>query len=203
MTSVPNQRLILTIAAGSLSRFLPLLGRGFTVEGAAGGSVEGFICRACGISPEYLDERVQTVFLDGKAIDDLRQARVRDGSTLALSAAMPGLAGAVLRRGGAYAAMRRQISYEGAGPEEGREAIRVKLKLFNLVAQELGPGFLSRGIRVRGGDLNDFLDRMGPGLRSICRAAEWNGRPVACETAVGELPGDAPVLLRLVEAASV
>lgn len=202
MTTGPNHRLTLTIAAGSLPRFLPLLGRGFSVEGAAVVSVERFICHECGISPEYLNERVQTVFLDGNAIDDLGQARVRNGSTLALSAAMPGLAGAVLRRGGAYAAMRRQVPHEGGGPEERRGAIRVTVKLFNLVAQELGPGFLTRGIWVRGGDLNDFLERMGPGLASICRAAEWNGRPAACASAGAQLPEEAPVRLRLIESAA-
>ncbi len=201
MTTETDHRLTLTIAAGGLSRFLPLLGRGFRVDGMAGGPVERFICRECGISPNYLNERVQTVFLDGKAIDDLGQARVRDGSTLALSAAMPGLAGAVLRRGGAYAAMRRQISYDGGGPEAGGGAIRVQVKLFNLVARELGPGFLARGIRVEGGDLREFLERMGSGLRSICRAAQWEGRPVAWDAAAGLLPADAPVLLKLVEAA--
>ena len=87
-----TSRLTLTVAADGLSRFLPLLGQGFTVKRPAGASVEEFLCRECGIAPDYLRDRVQTVFLNGKAIDDLAAAEVSDGATSALSAAMPGLA---------------------------------------------------------------------------------------------------------------
>lgn len=197
-TETPH-RLTLTIAAGSLSRFLPLLGQGFRVTGKAGGSVEQFICRECGISADYLNERVQTVFLDGKAIDDLRAAEVADGSTLALSAAMPGLAGAVLRRDGAYAAMRRQITHDGRSGAAAHSAVRARVKLFNLVARELGPEFLAHGVWVSGADLKGFLDRLGQRLGSICRAAQWQGRTVACSAAAGVLPEDAWVVLQLVE----
>jgi hypothetical protein len=200
MTTETPHRLTLTIAAGSLSRFLPLLGQGIRVTGDRGGSVEQFIRRECGISADYLNERIQTVFLNGKAIDDLHSAEVADGATLALSAAMPGLAGAVLRRGGAYAAMRRQISHEGRGETAGGSAVRVRVKLFNLVAQERGPDFLGRGVCLSAADLKEFLDRLGPGLNSICRAAQWQGRPVACSAAAGALPEDGWVLLQIVEA---
>jgi hypothetical protein len=197
-TETPH-RLTLTIAAGSLSRFLPLLGQGFMVTGDHGGSLEQFICRECGISADYLNERVQTAFLDGKAIDDLRTAEVADGSTVALSAAMPGLAGAVLRRGGAYAAMRRQISHDVRSKTAAGSAVHVRVKLFNLVAREVGPGLLKRGVWVYGPDLKEFLERLGHTLSSICRAAQWQERPVGCSAAAGVLPEDAWVVLLLVE----
>ena len=53
--------------------------------------------------------------LDGKPVDDIGAALVQDGSTLALSAAMPGLVGATLRRGGAYSSFRSAITYHETG----------------------------------------------------------------------------------------
>lgn len=199
MKTATASQLALRIAAGSLSRFLPLMGQGFRVTGTKSGSVEQFIRRECGIAADYLNERIQTVFLNGKAIDDLHSADVADGATLALSAAMPGLAGAVLRRGGAYAAMRRQISHEGRGETAGGSAVRVRVKLFNLVARDLGPDFLARGMWVSAADLKEFLNRLGRGLSSICRAAQWQGHPVECSAAAGVLPEDGWILLQVVE----
>ncbi|MCU0561522.1 MAG: hypothetical protein MUD16_15185 [Desulfobacterales bacterium] len=199
MQTATERELRLRVAAGGLARFLPLLGQGVRVTGASGASAEQFIRRELAIAADYLNERIQTVFLDGKAIDDLGAAEVGDGSTLALSAAMPGLAGAVLRRGGAYAAMRRQISHEGRGAAAGGGTVRVRVKLFNLVARELGPDLLTRGVWVSAADLRGFLDRLGAGLGSICRAAQWQGRPVACRAAAGRLPAEGWVLLRITE----
>ena len=54
------------------------------------------------ISPEYFKDRVQTIFLEGNPVDDTRTAIVKDGSHIAISGAMPGLVGAVLRKGGFY-----------------------------------------------------------------------------------------------------
>ena len=68
MDAETTPRLTLTVAAGAISRFLQLLGQGFTVKQPAGASVEEFLCRGCGIAPDYLRDRIQTVFLNGKAI---------------------------------------------------------------------------------------------------------------------------------------
>ena len=190
-------RLTLTVAPGGISRFLPLLGQGFTVKRPAGASVEDFLCRGCGIAPDYLRERIQTVFLNGKAIDDLAAAVVIDGSTLALSAAMPGLAGAVLRKGGAYAAMRRQISHASPGGPHASGPVSVRIKLFNLVARELGPGFLEQGVLIRGADLQDFFRRQDRGFEKIGRAADIDGRPVDFEKVPEIIPENHLVLLAL------
>jgi hypothetical protein len=190
-------RLTLTVAAGAISRFLPLLGQGFTVKRPAGASVEEFLCRECGVAPDYLRDRVQTVFLNGKAIDDLAAAVVSDGSTIALSAAMPGLAGAVLRKGGAYAAMRRQISHSSPGESRAKGPVSVSIKLFNLVARELGPGFLAQGVLIGGAELQDFFRRQDRGFGKIGRAADIDGRPVDFEKIPDILPENGLVLLTL------
>jgi hypothetical protein len=197
MDAETTPRLTLTVTPGGLSRFLPLLGQGFTVKRPAGASVEDFLCRACGMGQDYLRERIQTVFLNGKAIDDLAAAMVIDGSTIALSAAMPGLAGAVLRKGGAYAAMRRQISHASPGGSRAGGPVSVTIKLFNLVARELGPGFLEQGVLIRGADLQDFFRRQDRGFGKIARAADIDGRPVDFENIPEIIPGNRLVLLVL------
>ena len=102
-----------TLDAGLLPVFFQLLQKGFRVEGNVGCSVRAFLCEQHGVAPEYLEKRIQTIFLDGKPVDDVDTAIVEDGATLSLSAALPGLVGAVMRRGGYYAPMRDQISYKG------------------------------------------------------------------------------------------
>jgi len=197
MDAEKTSRLTLTVAADGLSRFLPLLGQGFTLKRPAGASLEDFLCRACGIAPDYLRDRVQTVFLNGKAIDDLAAAEVSDGATIALSAAMPGLAGAVLRKGGAYAAMRRQISHTSPGGSRAGGPVSVNIKLFNLVAREIGPGFLEQGVLIRGADLQDFFRRQDRGFGKIGRAADIDGRPVDFEKVPEIIPENRLILLAL------
>ena len=133
--------------------FYILLSKGFRIPFEPGCTIKDLLCRQLRMEETYVMERIQTIFLNGKAVDDIRHAIVSDGSTLALSAAMPGLAGAVFRSKSRYSAMRESISY--SGPEkESYEALGViKLKLFNLVAKEIGHIFLDRGILTDGGDI--------------------------------------------------
>ena len=177
--------LALTMSGSAVSRFFPILGEGLLVKGPGGENVEGFLQKAAGVSPAYLKDRVQTVFLDGRALDDCSTTVVGDGAVLALSAAMPGLAGAVLRRGGFYAAMRRPISHEGGGAAAAGAEITVTLKLFNLVARDLGPGLLGRGILLPGSRLKDFIARQGRWIWNGCKGATVDGRRVGVE----EVPG--------------
>jgi len=109
-----------------------------------------------GAAPETI-EKIQSLMLDGKPVDDIRSSLVHDGSTLALSAAMPGLVGATLRRGGAYASLRSGITYreteQASAPREGW----VTVKIFNLLMAEMGPGLLRAGVLVRSADLISLL----------------------------------------------
>jgi hypothetical protein len=188
-------KLALTLSGSSLSRFLPLLGEGFLLKGPGGETVENFLLKAAAVSPAYLKTRVQTVFLNGRPLDDFSAARVADGDTLALSAAMPGLAGAVLRRGGYYAAMRRQISHEGRSGDTTAREILVTLKLFNLVARELGPEFLKQGVLVSEDQLKDFLERQGRWAWDGCLAAEADGQPMKVSQIIERLGGSAWIRL--------
>ncbi|MEJ5359780.1 MAG: hypothetical protein WHT06_14045 [Desulfobacterales bacterium] len=146
-----------------LSRFFPLFGEGVRIEGPGGAGLPEFLLQAAGIDPDYLARRVQTVFLNGRPVDDLSRAEVRPGDRIALSAALPGLAGAVLRRGSALAAMRRTITWEEAPRGKGAAGLTAAtLLLFNLVASERGPDLLARGVSIPAATLSAFVERNFP-----------------------------------------
>lgn len=171
-------RLAIAIAAGTpepFSPFFPLLQQGFIVRARTGCSIRELLCEQFGIDPDYLQQRITTIFLNGKAIDAPEASRVAPGATLALSAAMPGLVGATMRRGGYYAAMRGAITHSEAaeGTEEKDGAIR--MKLFNLLLAELGPGFLRQGIGVASADLAAFLAGQAPDFWTGCGEVLLNG----------------------------
>ena len=165
----------LTVKPDRMSLFSPLLGQGFTLKIRTGISVRDLLCRQIGVSDDYLDKRIQTIFLDGKVVDNVDTAVVHQGSSLALSAALPGLAGATLRRGGAYAAMRSQISHKNNTADDSDGNGTVMLKLFNLVALELGPMFLKQGIWVDGKNLENFFQRIPDFFWDGCLAVEIDG----------------------------
>lgn len=169
-------RIIMTGSAELVPYLLPILQKGFTVETTIGCSIRTLLCQHLGMKEEYLEERIQTLFLDGNPVDDMDGAIVRDGSVLALSAAMPGLLGAILRKGGHYASMRSQISYrEDARPVSPRKG-RVVIKLFNLLIRELGVHFVKRGITINGEDLLKLFRKHGEEIREKLMAISINGQ---------------------------
>jgi hypothetical protein len=126
--------------------FLPLYQKGFMVQIQVGISINELLTDHLGLSPEYIEDRIRTVFLDGKPVDDFKKAIVRHGDTLALSAAMPGLVGATFRKGGSLAAFRSTITHNKIDNGAEMEIGYITIKLFNLLVKELGTLFLKRGI---------------------------------------------------------
>ena len=193
--------LTITIAGELLPLFSGLLTRGFVVEARVGCSIEELLCGQFGVAKQYLEERVQSLFLDGNAMDDVHAPVIRDGSVLSLSAALPGLAGAVLRKGGYYAAMRGRIAQAGGavtGDEGG--AGRVEIRLFNFTARELGPLFLKRGILVRTDDLMAVLADAAERLRKVGATAVLDGKPVAVDELLRSPLGTADIRLQVIAA---
>ena len=156
--------------------FFYLLQLGFMVKVQAGCSIKTFLCEQLGLSPEYVEKRIQTLFMDGKPVDDIDSAIVKDGSTLALSAAMPGFVGAVLRKGGYYASMRSTISYREEREFEPPQEATVSLKLFNILLREIGPTFLKKGLWIQGKDLEDFIKRQSDDFWAGCKKATVDGK---------------------------
>jgi hypothetical protein len=165
--------------------FFQLLGHGFSMDVQTGCSVKELLCRQFGIPEDYLDERIKTIFLNATVVDDVSSATVNEGSTLALSGAMPGLVGAILRSGGFYASMRSQISYDQNKPSSLPRTGKITLKLLNLVVKELGPAFLERGIWFNGGKLQEFIKHHLEELKAGGAANELDGEPVEINNLLG------------------
>ena len=172
----PHPYLCFVIEETLASRFFFLLQKGVTIEGHVGCSINTFLSKEMGVGPETI-EKIQSIFLDGSPVDDLDSAMIKDGATLALSAAMPGLVGATMRRGGAYSSFRSTITYHEINSECVPGEGLVHLKLFNLLMAELGPGLLKKGVFVRSSDLTEFLSGQSADFWKGCKQILINGNP--------------------------
>jgi hypothetical protein len=159
--------------------FMPLLQTGFHLPiPPAHRSVQTFLCEACGLDPSVVQERIQTLFLNGNPVDDREAATLRHGDTLALSAAMPGLVGATMRSGGVLACFRNTLSHRVRDTAAMDQAGLLKIKLFNLLIREMGPWFLSRGIWVSGPDMQQTLAGLSDADWRNCREAVLDQHPM-------------------------
>jgi hypothetical protein len=168
-----SKGLSLTVSADRVACFFPLLQKGFELGVLVGCPIRALLRDGLGLTDEYIETRILTVFLDGKPVDDIDEAHVRDGATLALAPAMPGLMGAMLRRGGYYAPMRSGITHRSDAPPQGIGQGRITVKLFGMALRELGPQLLERGIEVDAGDLARIVRE----LPEDCREGSGGRRP--------------------------
>jgi hypothetical protein len=162
MTAASDDLPTLTLATQDLKGLLHLLESGVRLTVRVGGSLADLVCGQIGIPRDYLDGRIQTLFLNARAVDDVDTAQIEDGAVIALSAAMPGLVGATLRKGGAFSGLRAAISQKDGAASQGGVSGTITLKLFNLVAREVGPDLLARGVLFPGKRLGDFFDTAAP-----------------------------------------
>ncbi|HXE95085.1 MAG TPA: hypothetical protein VN642_01665 [Dongiaceae bacterium] len=154
------ETLVLHLEPDNLKIFFPLLQKGVTVPAVVGCSLKSLLCDQFAIPADYVTDRITTLFLDNRPVDDLDRTHVQDGSRVTLSAAMPGLVGATMRRGGFYAALREGISHSAENRTAAGECGTVRLKLFNLLLTELGPLVLARGIILEQVELNNLLQSL-------------------------------------------
>ena len=173
MNSYTCGQLRLHFQRNPIAAFSPLLQKGFYVE-ITTGNLQNLLCGICGIKDEEVRHRIQTVFLNGKPVDDMEKVFVEDGDCLALSAAMPGLVGAVMRSGGVLAGFRQSISHR---PQPARTNPRrgiLSIKLFNLLIKELGPRFLQQGILVETDGIGNLMASILETDRGNCKKAQLN-----------------------------
>ncbi|HEY6838322.1 MAG TPA: hypothetical protein VI389_06245 [Geobacteraceae bacterium] len=181
MDELPHTSLVLTMKADRLGEFFLLLQQGVTLTAYVGCSLEKLLVEQWSLPRDYVATRITTIFLNGRAIDDVATAVVRDGAAVALSGAMPGLVGATMRRGGFYAAMRGAMTHHET--EEGGSDRRgsVRLKLFNLLLPELGPGFLERGVTLGAPQAAAFLRERDESFWAGCEAVILDAAPLSPE----------------------
>jgi hypothetical protein len=189
----------LTWQAEKLEDFFPLLQRGVWLKAQLGLSIRSVLCDQLGITHEYLDHRIGTIFLDGSPVDDVDSAVVNEGARLALSAAMPGLVGATMRKGGILASMRDSITHKAGGSGSVRKEGFFLVRLFNMVAPELGPALLKMGVQLEAEALSGFLRGASEELWTGCKNCLVDGSKVDCRKLSEILTSAAPglVLLRV------
>jgi hypothetical protein len=164
---------------GNLASFSTLLQQGFWVTTRIGTSIKQLLCDQYTVEADYLMQRISTILLNGKPVDDVETALLKDGSTLALAAAMPGLVGATMRRGGYYAAFRNTITHQEDGTTvDGQAQGKVKIKLFSQIIPELGPQFLEAGIGLEKQAAGTFFENRLDALKSIISSVEQDGEKI-------------------------
>lgn len=180
MCNILNNQITETVSlaldADKFHVFSSFLQQGFMLRIQTGHSVKNMLCKQFGVAPEYVDDHISTIFLDGKPVDDADSAVIKNGSTLALSAAMPGLVGTTFRKGGHLASFRSTITHQKEDMHVPIQEGIVVLKLFNLLVRELGPFFLEQGILIKGKNLEDLLKSRYDDLKAGCRAVSLNGK---------------------------
>src|SRR6056297_3512773 len=187
MQAAADLQLQLILDFELISAFYPLLQKGVWLPVTTGCSVMTLLTNQLGIAESYVQNRITTLFLDGKPIDDLTSAVVNNGSILALSTAMPGLVGSTLRRGGHLAAMREAISYHHPRQSVTTGLGTIKIKLFNMLMKEVGPSLLQRGIVLSRAELITLLTEDVSSFMNQCDAVALNNQPYPCAELSGKL----------------
>lgn len=167
--TAPKPELAIVLPAVRIPLFFPLLASGFQIRVETGHRLRDVLCRQIGIDGDYLDSAIQTVFINGRAVDDIDREIVPVGVDIALSAAMPGLAGAVFRKGGALSAFRAGLTDTLSDAEKNCTFGDIQLKLFNKVAADLGVKFLAAGILTPDRAWKPFLARHCHAIAAIAR----------------------------------
>lgn len=171
--------LILTMKPDRLGEFFLLLQQGVAVETHVGCTLDRLLSQQWVIPPEYAAQRITTIFLNGRPIDNLATVLIREDAVIALSGAMPGLVGATMRRGGFYAAMREGITHRDTAIDVIDRVATVRVKLFNLLLPELGPGFLQRGVIISATELSGFMKCRTDSFWQGCCSALLDNHPVS------------------------
>jgi hypothetical protein len=176
----PETTLFLRLRPTAVTHFGPLFSTGVGIPTIVGIGLTELLCQQLAIDPDYVANRIQTIFLNSRAVDRTEQVTVPAGAVIALSAAMPGLAGATFRKGGLLAGFRKDISHQYAQrtEEKSRQETLITLKLFNLVAQELGPHLLAHGVWIDGLSVPELLSRIASTVGGNIQEALCNGRPI-------------------------
>jgi hypothetical protein len=166
LADIPPDEEIVTFtlepAKEQISRLCTLMHNGCYVKVECGKTMRDLLCEQFQIPFEYVRKDIKVIFLEFSPVDNIETAIIKDGATLALSAAMPGLVGAAMRRDGDLTWLRSSITYqEGESDHQVGQGL-IQIKLFNRVMADLGESFLRRGVYVKSKYLSEFLTRFTP-----------------------------------------
>ncbi|MBB5349363.1 hypothetical protein JWG42_12955 [Desulfoprunum benzoelyticum] len=192
-------RLELQVNPEDIPLYTTVLQGGILVKARAGIPLGSFLDALPGFNHDYIVNVIQTIFLDGTAIDDLETPIEGDHPVLALSAAMPGLAGAILRKNSYHAALRTTVTERRDHHQQG--SITITLKLFNSIARDCGPALLAAGIRLNAAVLRGFCSTH-PTLAAGLRHIVLDGRPITADSMSVWLEQEQTITLIVREAAN-
>ena len=173
---LPLLHLELTVVSEKFPLFTTVFQSGIEIMTPAGSSLGQFLGGLPGFTAEYLADTVQTIFHNGKAVDDLTALLSGERPVVALSAAMPGLAGAIFRRNSFHAALRSEIR-DNQLQTQATKPLTVTLKLFNSIALERGKDLLRDGVRLPAEVLAGFLANR-PALQEAIRLVRRDGQVI-------------------------
>jgi len=155
---LPLSNIRFTVTPESVSLFTTVLQSGIEVKTSHGKTLGKFLSNYQGFTAEYLADTVQTIFLNGTAVDDLTLPLTGSNPVLALSAAMPGLAGAIFRKNSFHSALRTETNALRSESIQ-EKTITVTLKLFNSIARDRGGALLKSGQVIKADLLANFLNK--------------------------------------------
>lgn len=158
---------------GPSAPFTSLLQRGFLLPCRQAVTIADLLRDLPGLDRSYLESTAQTIFVNSTAVDSIGHILL-PGDTVALSGAMPGLAGAIFRRGGRHRCLRSTAHPLPPGPLPDERFVTIKL--FNRIAAERGDAILARGIMVRGHVLARFLESRQAHIRTRIRTIRIRDR---------------------------
>jgi hypothetical protein len=175
-----------------------LLSGGFEIKAMLPCPLSTLLVEQVGIPSDYLQNRLQTLFLNGDPVDDVENTAVHAQDTLALSAAMPGLVGATMRKQGPLASLRRQLAPSDSSSKKSADGQgAVSIKLFNMVVGELGPIFLASGIVIPREALCSFIGTAGRSLKKMARQIEVNKKTATPGDLLSVLPSGQDIYLTI------
>lgn len=183
----PN--LFLQVTENRLHLFTTVLQAGIEIKTVQGNSIGNFLCELKGFTPQYISKKIETIFLDGTPVDDLNQQLSGDSAVLALSAAMPGLAGAIFRKNSFHSALRSTTEGSRAAtdaPVGEHGSLTVTLKLFNTVAKECGPTLFASGVTLSCSKFKQFLAKRA-NLLDYITMMQRDNNPLDCNQLLGSL----------------
>ncbi len=175
-----EHHIILYIPEKKIGPYTTLLQSGIFLECSSVQPIGVFLSSLPGFDMDYIVDRIQTIFLDGNAVDDMETFFSSSSPVLALSAAMPGLAGAIFRKNSLHAALRTSDS-KNTPTVKTEKKIVVCLKLFNMIAIEKGPDILLKGGVFSGSILLDFFHQR-PQLKNNISHIEIDNSNIDAET---------------------
>ncbi len=147
----------LEFPSNRLGVFTELLISGVYIEThLIGKSLYEFLKSELSLDDEFINNKINTIFLNNMPIDDLFSATIEHDAKIALSSSMPGLVGAILRKGSPYAMMREDITYKKVKQKNLKKGF-IFLKLFNLLINEIGKKVMEKGIFLKTSILADYL----------------------------------------------